>query len=86
MLTLISMLVWGLIAGALARLLMPGPDSFTWTGTMILGIVGSFVGGLIGALFTGKGIDTINPAGLIMSVIGSLVALAIYRRMSAKKG
>jgi uncharacterized membrane protein YeaQ/YmgE (transglycosylase-associated protein family) len=86
MFSLLWMLILGLIAGALARLLMPGPDSFTWLGTIVLGVVGSFVGGMIASLFTGKGLSTIHPAGLIMSVIGSMVALAIYRRMSARKG
>ena len=66
---LIAFLIMGLIAGFIARWLMPGPDPMGWLGTMILGIVGSLVGGTLGALLFGGTLD-LSAAGLIGSIIG----------------
>jgi len=74
---IISMLVVGLIVGALARFFYPGAVPMGWIGTIVLGIVGSFVGGLIGSLFS-KGKTGIQPAGLILSIIGAVLALWVY--------
>lgn len=74
----ISWIVFGLIVGAIARLLMPGRQSMGMMMTMLLGVVGSFVGGLIGSLFTGGGEDGyMNPAGWIMSILGAIIVLGI---------
>jgi uncharacterized membrane protein YeaQ/YmgE (transglycosylase-associated protein family) len=73
----IAMLVLGLIAGALAKLIMPGRDGGGILVTMLLGIAGSLLGGF---LFNLIGIgDGETWAGLIGSVIGAIVILAIYR-------
>jgi len=74
---IISMLVVGLIVGALARFFYPGAVPMGWLGTIVLGIVGSFVGGLIGSLFS-LGKTGFQPAGLILSIIGSVLALWVY--------
>ncbi|MBA2750770.1 MAG: GlsB/YeaQ/YmgE family stress response membrane protein [Actinobacteria bacterium] len=82
MITFIIILVlFGLIAGALARLLVPGPDPIGIGGTIVLGIVGSFVGGFLGYVLVGKdpGEGALQPAGFIGSVIGAVIALLIYR-------
>ena len=82
MITFIIILVlFGLIAGALARLLVPGPDPIGIAGTIVLGIVGSFVGGFLGYVLVGKdpGEGALQPAGFIGSVIGAVLALLIYR-------
>ena len=63
---LIVFLIVGLIAGFIARALVPGPDPMGWLGTMILGIIGSFVGGTLAALLFGGTLD-ISAAGLIGS-------------------
>lgn len=67
----------GLVAGALAKLIMPGKDPGGIIITMLLGIAGSLVAGFLGRALgwyaTGQG------AGLIMSVIGAILLLAIYR-------
>ena len=78
---LIVLVVFGLVAGALARLLVPGPDPIGIAGTILLGIVGSFVGGFLGYILLGKdpGEGALQPAGLVGSVIGAVVALLIYR-------
>lgn len=85
MITLIIVLVlFGLIAGALARVLVPGPDPMGIGGTIALGIVGSFVGGFLGYLLLGKdlGEGALQPSGLVGSVIGAVVALLIYRAVT----
>jgi uncharacterized membrane protein YeaQ/YmgE (transglycosylase-associated protein family) len=76
--SIIWFLVVGLVAGLIARALMPGKQPMGLLGTMLLGIVGSFVGGLIGSLFTRGPFLELRPAGLIMSVIGALVVLAVF--------
>jgi uncharacterized membrane protein YeaQ/YmgE (transglycosylase-associated protein family) len=71
-------LIIGLVAGAIARFLVPGRDPMGWIATLLLGLVGSLIGGFIGGLFT-EGDDTFDPAGLIGSILGAIVALLIYR-------
>ena len=74
MLSIIGFLVIGLIAGFLARLLVPGKDPMGILGTLILGLTGSLLGGfLASALFNDSSI------GLIGSVAGSVLALLVYR-------
>ena len=83
---IISWSVFGLIVGALARLLVPGPQPIGILGTIILGIVGSYVGGFLGSLLFGGGEVTLsNPAGWIGGVIGAVIALLIYLRLSKNK-
>jgi uncharacterized membrane protein YeaQ/YmgE (transglycosylase-associated protein family) len=77
---ILSMIVVGLIAGALARFLVPGRDPMSVGNTMVLGIIGSFLGGFVGSLVHGGGLQ-FGPAGMIGSVIGSIIALLIYRSM-----
>ena len=86
MLTIIGFLVLGIIAGALARLLVPGRDPMGIVGTMLLGIVGSFVGGFLASLLLdrGDGEAFLNPAGLIGSVIGAVLALLLYRAIAGR--
>jgi uncharacterized membrane protein YeaQ/YmgE (transglycosylase-associated protein family) len=81
---LIVFLIVGLIAGFIARALVPGRDPMGWMGTMILGIIGSFVGGTLAALLFGGTLD-VTPAGLLGSVIGSIVVLLIWRAMGGER-
>lgn len=73
--------VVGLIAGALARAVVPGRDPMSIGATALLGIVGSFVGGFLGWAIFGKDLEqgALQASGLIGSVIGSVVVLLIYR-------
>jgi uncharacterized membrane protein YeaQ/YmgE (transglycosylase-associated protein family) len=82
---LIVFLVVGLIAGFIARALVPGPDPMGWLGTMVLGIVGSFVGGTLAALIFG-GTLVLSAAGLVGSVIGAIIVLLIWRAMGGRRG
>lgn len=76
--SIIAFLVIGLLAGLLARALMPGNQSMGLIATTLLGIVGSFVGGFIGSFFRSDGrILDLHPSGLIFSVIGAMLVLLL---------
>lgn len=76
--TLGAIIVWmffGLIAGLVARLLVPGPQKMGWLATMGLGVLGSFAGGFLAYVF-GNG-EPLQPSGFILSVVGAIVVLLI---------
>ncbi len=75
---IIIWLIIGLVAGFLARLIVPGSDPMGFVGTLVLGLVGSLIGGFLGNLIFGGDLD-VTAAGLIGSVIGAIIALLIYR-------
>ena len=85
LLTIIGMIIIGLIAGFLARAIVPGDDSMGIVQTIVLGIVGSFVGGLLASLLFGGDGDFLQPSGLIGSIIGAIVALVIYNAVTGRK-
>jgi uncharacterized membrane protein YeaQ/YmgE (transglycosylase-associated protein family) len=79
-----AIIVWliiGLIAGAVARLVVPGRDPMGWVGTLALGLIGSLVGGLLAVAFTDRTLDEYSAAGLLGSILGAVVALLVYRFM-----
>jgi uncharacterized membrane protein YeaQ/YmgE (transglycosylase-associated protein family) len=80
---IIAFLIIGLVAGFIARWLVPGPDPMGWLGTMVLGIVGSLVGGTLAALLFGGTLE-ISAAGLIGSIIGSIIVLLIWRAIGGR--
>ena len=84
---IVSLIIVGLIAGALARLLVPGRDAIGIPGTILIGVVGSFVGGFLGyALFHKDGDEgAIQPSGIIGSVIGAVIVLLLYRRFGSDR-
>lgn len=77
---IIALVINGIIAGYLARLLVPGPDPLTFLQTVLLGIIGSYVGGVLGYLIFDTDTDEglIQTAGIVGSVVGSVVTLVIY--------
>ena len=84
--TIIGMIIIGAIAGFLARALVPGKDSMIIPATILLGIVGSFVGGFLASLLFNRGGDGfLHPSGLIGSVIGAIIALLVYNATVGKK-
>lgn len=79
MLSFIWFLIIGLVAGLLARFILPGKDAMSLVATMVLGAIGSLLGGAISwALWGGDG-TTIRPSGLIMSIVGAILVLLIWR-------
>lgn len=85
---ILYLLIIGIVAGFLARLLMPGPDPMSVAATIVLGIVGSFVGGFIGWAIFGKDLDegALQPSGVIGSIVGAVIALAVYRAVTHSGG
>lgn len=85
---ILGMIIIGLIAGALARFLVPGRDPMSIGATIVLGILGSFLGGFLAdVLFRGEGTDRgLSPAGLIGSVIGAIILLLIYNAVTSRRG
>lgn len=80
---IITFLLVGLIAGFVARLLVPGDDPMGLVGTLVLGVIGSFVGGFLAALvFSGE--LALNATGIVGSIIGAVVALLVYRFANRK--
>jgi uncharacterized membrane protein YeaQ/YmgE (transglycosylase-associated protein family) len=79
---LISLVVVGLIAGAVARLVVPGRQNLSIPMTILLGIIGSFVGGFLGSLIFHNGGSFLRPSGIIGSIIGAIIVLLVYLRFS----
>lgn len=79
---LLWMLLIGLVTGGIARALVPGKDPMAWWQTMLLGVVGSYVGGFIGSLFPGgRSPLDFGPSNIVLAVIGAVIALLVYRRV-----
>ncbi|HRH46880.1 MAG TPA: GlsB/YeaQ/YmgE family stress response membrane protein [Pyrinomonadaceae bacterium] len=77
---IISWIVFGLIVGAIARLFVRNDGIESWTMTIILGIAGSFVGGILSSLLFGnKGESFVRYSGWIMSIIGAIILLLLKR-------
>lgn len=85
--TLFALIGWalfGLIAGAIARLLVPGRQSMSLMMTMLLGIAGSLTGGLVTWLITGG--DAFQASGFVMSVVGAvLLLIAVHTQRKGHK-
>jgi uncharacterized membrane protein YeaQ/YmgE (transglycosylase-associated protein family) len=85
---IIVLLIVGFIAGAIARLLVPGRDPIGVLGTIVLGIIGSFVGGFLQNLveYHTLSVHSFHATGLIGSIIGAIVLLIILRLANAEPG
>lgn len=77
--TIIGLIIIGIIAGYIARLVVPGRSGLGIGGTLLLGVVGSFVGGFLAYLLFRGGTGFIQPASWIGSIIGAIIVLAIYQ-------
>ena len=77
-------LVWivivSLVAGALARLALPGPDPMPWWATILLGFVGGVLGGIVFWILFGTG------GGLIAAILGAMLLLYLYRKLVQGRG
>jgi uncharacterized membrane protein YeaQ/YmgE (transglycosylase-associated protein family) len=85
---ILFLLVVGLVAGFLARAIVPGRDPMSIGQTLILGIVGSFVGGFIGYALMGSDRDdgAFQASGIIGSVLGAILCLLVYRAVTRRSG
>jgi uncharacterized membrane protein YeaQ/YmgE (transglycosylase-associated protein family) len=78
---ILGWIVFGLVAGALARLLHPGRDPMNWIWTIALGIGGSLVGGFVGSQI---GVDNRGLSGWVLAVIGAIALLAIHNMLTRR--
>lgn len=80
-------LIVGLVAGFVARALVPGRDAMGALSTIVLGLVGSLVGGFLGSVLLDRATGTdFQPAGLVGSIIGAIIALLVYRAATGRRG
>ena len=82
---IIAWIVVGLIAGALGKLIMPGDDPGGIIVTMLIGIVGAFVGGFVVSLFGGAGVTGFNIWSILVATLGAIILLAIYRMVAGRR-
>ena len=80
---IITLLVVGLIAGALARLIIPGRQNLSIPMTILLGVIGSFVGGFLANLIFHHRLS-LDTSGIIGSIIGAIIVLFIYLRVKGR--
>ena len=80
---ILSWIVFGLVVGIIAKLLTPGKDPGGFIITMLLGIAGALLGGFIGRAMGFYGPN--EPAGWLMSIVGAIVLLLLYRLIARRR-
>ncbi len=79
---ILSWILLGLVAGALAKWIMPGRDPGGWMITIVIGIVGAMIGGFVAGFFGFGGVDGFNIGSLVIAVGGALLLLFAYRKLA----
>ncbi|MGX1793331.1 GlsB/YeaQ/YmgE family stress response membrane protein [Microbacterium sp. NPDC055312] len=75
----LAFLLLGLIAGAIAKLILPGKQGGGWIVTLLLGVVGALLGGWLGSVLFGKGVEGFFDLGSwLLAIGGSIIVLLIY--------
>ena len=82
---IIAWCVFGLIAGAIARFLVPGSDPMGCFATIALGIIGSIVGGFLARLVTHPAENQFHPAGMLGAIIGGVIVLFLWRKLAGPR-
>ena len=82
---ILSWIILGLIAGGLAKFIMPGKDPGGCLVTMLIGIVGALIGGFIGRTLLNRPVAGLDPVSLLLAVLGSVILLAVYRAFAARR-
>jgi uncharacterized membrane protein YeaQ/YmgE (transglycosylase-associated protein family) len=80
----IAWIIFGLIAGLIAKFLMPGRDPGGFIVTIIIGILGAVVGGYIGQMLGLGGVDGFNLGSFALAVLGAIILLFLYRMIKAR--
>jgi uncharacterized membrane protein YeaQ/YmgE (transglycosylase-associated protein family) len=79
-------LLLGLIAGAIAKLILPGKNGGGWIITLVLGVVGAILGGWIGGLIFGEGLEEFfSIQTWVLAIVGSLIVLVIYGAITGRR-
>lgn len=82
--SLIGWIIFGLIVGGLARLLMPGRDPMGCLGTILLGVGGSLIGGFLASLLIPGRADGFEPASFLGSLLGAVLLLFLARQFRSR--
>lgn len=82
---ILSWILFGLIAGAIAKWIHPGADPGGWIGTIIVGILGSFLGGWIGSMILGVDVTGFNISSFFVAIGGAVLLLFIYRAVMSRR-
>jgi uncharacterized membrane protein YeaQ/YmgE (transglycosylase-associated protein family) len=82
---ILALIVVGLIAGLLAKLLLPGDDPGGLIVTTLIGIAGAFLGGFVVGLLGGAGVTGINIWSILVATLGAVILLAIYRLFAGRR-
>ncbi|MBT1001419.1 GlsB/YeaQ/YmgE family stress response membrane protein [Paenarthrobacter sp. DKR-5] len=81
----IAFLILGLIAGAIAKLILPGRQGGGWLITLVLGVIGAFLGGWIGSLLFGGGLaDFFSIRTWLLAILGSVIVLLVYGALTGR--
>jgi len=83
--TIVGLIIIGFFAGLIARALVPGKQSMTILQTILLGVIGSFVGGFLGRLLFHHGSGFVQTSSWIGSIIGAIIALLIYIQVEQRR-
>jgi uncharacterized membrane protein YeaQ/YmgE (transglycosylase-associated protein family) len=83
---IIYLIIVGIVAGYLGRLLVPGPDPMSFVQTVLLGIVGSFIGGFLGYVLFNEDFEegAFQAAGFFGSIIGAVLAVLVWRAVGSR--
>ncbi len=81
---ILTWIIFGLIAGAIAKFIMPGNQGMGWLMTIILGIAGAFVGGWIGSMLGWGTVNDFDFKSMLLAVVGALLVLWIYGMVTKK--
>jgi len=83
--TIVGLIIIGFFAGFIARALVPGRQSMTVLQTILLGVIGTFVGGFLGRLLFHHGSGFVQTSSWIGSIIGAIIALLIYIQVEQRR-
>lgn len=83
---IIGFLVFGLIVGAVARLIKPGQQNLSLGMTLLLGVVGSVIGGFVASLLGTGTLFELNILGAVVAIIAAVLLVGVAEGMSAKRG
>lgn len=78
-----SILIWcvyGIFVGSIAKSIVPGDENFGLLKTVVLGVAGSYMGGAI--LYLLGSYDALSPAGIVMGVVGGVISLVLYNKLT----
>jgi uncharacterized membrane protein YeaQ/YmgE (transglycosylase-associated protein family) len=82
----LAFLILGLIAGAIAKAILPGTQGGGWVITLVIGVVGAILGGWIGSLIFGGGLgDFFDLRTWLLSILGAVIVLLIYGAVAGRR-